>query len=394
MPFTTILTSAERLLSRKFGRDVRFGDVVRLSDEGRRNLLLRCHSLHGSSPATVIIKKVVVDTYNPEDVASWDTRRFFSDWAGAEFLSGALDTPRTPRFYGGDYSNGFFILEDLGDQRSLVEPLLEEDAAGAERALLSFSACLGSLHAATIGRFGAFEDLLRTISPQVGTIGRTVTDLGKGSGQLQTCLDGLAVHPGIAFAQEVEAIVAAMENPGPFLSYIHGDACPDNTSWDGEELRVIDFEFGGFGHALIDATYGRMMFPTCWCANALPGDLVSRMEAVYRTELAKRCPEAQENRIFDAALANACGFWLLSTLGRSLAPALEADRTWGIATMRQRLVARLDAFITTAEEGNHLPALRDVASRLRDALRKAWPEAPPLPLYPAFQRTSLSDVHI
>jgi hypothetical protein len=136
------------------------------------------------------------------------------------------------------------------------------------------------------------------------------------------------------------------------------------------------------------------MFPTCWCANALPGDLVSRMEGVYRTELAKRCPEAQENRIFEAALAKACGFWLLSTLSRSLAPALEADRTWGIATMRQRLLARLDAFITTAEEGSHLPALRDVASRLRDALRKAWPETSPLPLYPAFQRTSSGDVLI
>jgi len=151
---------------------------------------------------------------------------------------------------------------------------------------------------------------------------------------------------------------------------------------------LIDFEFGGFGHALLDGTYGRMLFPTCWCANALPGAVISRMEAVYRAELARRCPEAQEDRSFEAALARVCGFWLLSTLSRDLARAVEADRTWGNATMRQRLLARLEAFITTAEECHQLPALAAMASRLLKVLHKAWPETPPLPVYPAFQRAS------
>lgn len=386
--FAPILTAAERVLSKTFDREVCLDDVARLSEDGRRNLLFRCRNLSDSSPSTVIIKKVVVDTYNPEDAASWDTRRFFSDWAGAEFLSAVLDTHRSPRFYGGDYSLGFFILEDLGDQRSLVEPLLEEDAAGAEKALLSFSACLGSLHAGTIGQSARFETLLRAISPQVGTFTRAVTELGERVTQLQVCLDGLGVRAEMGFSQEVEAVVTAIENPGPFLSYIHGDPCPDNASWNGEELRLIDFEFGGFGHALLDGTYGRMLFPTCWCANSLPSGVVSRMEAVYRAELAKRCPEAQDDRVFEAALARVCGFWLLSTLNRDLARAVEADRTWGIATMRQRLLARLEAFITTAEECNELPALRGMASRLLKVLHKVWPETPRLPLYPAFQRGS------
>jgi DNA-3-methyladenine glycosylase I len=37
-----------------------------------------------------------------------------------------------------------------------------------------------------------------------------------------------------------------------------------------DELRLIDFEFGRLGHALMDGTYGRMIFPSCWCANRLP----------------------------------------------------------------------------------------------------------------------------
>jgi hypothetical protein len=90
---------------------------------------------------------------------------------------------------------------------------------------------------------------------------------------------------------------------------------------------------------------------------------------------------------FETALVAACGFWLVSTLSRQLANALEADRTWGIATVRQRLLARLEAFIITAEEFGQMTALRGMTSQLLELLHKAWPDVPPLPLYPAFQRT-------
>ncbi len=384
--FAPILASAQRQVSKTLGREVCLGDVVRLSEDDRRNLLLRSRDLSGGLPASFIIKKVVVDAYDLGDAASWDTRRFFSDWVGAEFLSTILDARLSPRFYGGDDSMGFFILEDLGEHRSLVEPLLEEDAASAERALLNFSACLGALHAGTIGQSAKFEGLLRAISPQIGTLAHVSTGLGERVNQLQPCLDGLGVPAGVGFTEELDAVVAAIESRGPFFWYIHGDPCPDNVFWNGKELRLIDFEFGGFGHAFLDAAYGRMLFPSCWCANRLPQDLVSRTEAVYRAELVKGCPEVQEDRIFEAALATACGFWLLSTLSRQLPNAVEADRTWGIATVRQRLLARLEAFIATAEEFGQLPALRGMASRLLEVLHKAWPETPPLPLYPAFQR--------
>ena len=362
---------------------MRLGDVTRLSDVDRRNLLLRCRDLSGGSPGSFIIKKVIAETYKPEDVASWDMRRFFSDWGGAAFLSASLDPPRSPRFYGGDYSQGFFVLEDLGDQRSLVEPLLENDAASAEKTLLTFSVSLGAMHAATIGQSARFEELLRSIGPQVGLCARAVTGL-QDLGTLRTSLDAFGVTEEPHFTNDIEEVVWAIENPGPFFSYIHGDPCPDNISWNGETLRLIDFEFGGFGHALMDGAYGRMLFPTCWCANRLPADLVSRMEAAYRKHLAEGCPVAQDDRLFEAALARVCGYWLLATLSRSLARAIDADSRWGIATIRQRLLARLEAFITTAEESGQLPGLRATAVQLLDVLRKRWPDTPSLPLYPAF----------
>ena len=380
-----LLAAAERLLSREFAREVRLGDAARLSEDGRRNVLVRCRDLCGGFPASFIIKKVVVDTYNPDDAASWDIRRFFSDWVGAQFLSVMADGPHSPRFYGGDYSLGLFILEDLGYHRSLVDPLLKEDAASAERALLRFSARLGALHATTTGHFAQFERLFTAISPKVWACGQDVANVGERVKQLYARLDRVGVRVNTDETRDLEAVVDATENPGPFLSYIHGDPCPDNVFLIDDELRLIDFEFGRFGHSLMDGTYSRMAFPTCWCANRLPHGLVSKMEAVYRAELVKGCAQAQEDRIFERAIVEACGFWLVSTLSRHLDGALEADHTWGIATMRQRLLARLEAFVGVAEEFNQLPGLRGVASRVLQELGTLWAGTDPLPLYPAFR---------
>lgn len=384
MSYASILASAEPVLSQSLSRPVRLGEVNCLSDDERRNLLLRVHDLDGGRPASFIIKKVVADSYNPADLTSWDTSRFLNDWAGAEFLSKVLSNPRSARFYGGDHAEGFFILEDLGEHRSLVEPLLEQDAASAEKALLGLWISLGAMHAETIGRSAAFQEIVSRLNPQASTSAPALT-VADGLPQLRDQLEKFGAGVDAACLSEIEAVIDAVGNPGPFLSYVHGDPCPDNVFWDGRELRLIDFEFGGLGHALTDAAYARMLFPSCWCANRVPRDVVSRMEVAYRTELINGCPAAQDDAIFGGALTDVCGFWLVSSLSRSLAKAIEADRTWGIATIRQRVVARLEAFVATAEEFDRRPALRRVATRLLDALHAAWPELAPLPFYPAFK---------
>ena len=384
----SIVAAAERVLSRTFGPNVALGNVDRLSDDDRRNLLLRCRNLSGEPPASVIIKKVVADAYDPANTSSWDTQRFTSDRAGAEFLSAVLPASLTPRYYGGDHAAGFFILEDLGEHRSLVEPLLDGDAASAQRALVAFSVCVGGIHADTIGLSATFERFLGENGRQMGIFSPPFNGFGERVGELEARLKEMDLRSEAGLSSEIQSVVTAIETPGPFFSYIHGDPCPDNVFWNGRELRLIDFEFGGFGHALVDAACGRMLFPSCWCANRLPGDLLSRMETAYRVELVKGCQAAQDDRVYESALVKACGYWLLWGLSRHLANMMDADRTWGIATIRQRVLARLEAFIATSEEFDELPALRAMATRLLERLRHAWPDVSPLPQYPAFNRES------
>jgi len=278
----------------------------------------------------------------------------------------------------------FFVLEDLGPHRSLVEPLLEEDATSAATALLALVTCLGNLHGSTRGQSARFESLWHNLNPKSGVLAWAGAEFYERTKELEAGLERLGVRVEASFRQELETVSNTMERPGPFLTYIHSDPCPDNVFFLGEDVRLIDFEFGRFGHALIDATYGRMMFPTCWCANRLPHAVIAQMEAAYRAELVKGCPEAQEDRVFEPALVRVCAFWLLNTLGWHLDSALKEDRKWGIATIRPRLLARIEGFLAIARQLGQLPAVRGTAERLLDVLRERWPEARPLPLYPAF----------
>ncbi|MBF2027978.1 MAG: phosphotransferase [Oscillatoriales cyanobacterium C42_A2020_001] len=287
--------------------------------------------------------------------------------------------PHSPRFYGGDLKLGFIILEDVPHHARLVESLLGGDRHQAERALLQYATCLAQLHVDTFDKAAEFEALARAIAPKAQFLRESV-DIP----EQQRLLNRLGIQPESNWLYDLNVINEAMNHPGDFLAYVHADACPDNVLDTGEGLRLIDFETGHFGHAFIDIAYGRMMFPSCWCANRLPHPVVQQMENGYRAILIKQRPIAESDSIFETALIRACGYWMLNTLTRHLEPALRKDLNWGISTTRQRILARLETFITTAQEFNQLPGLRGTTSKLLERLRQQWSDVPDLPLYPAF----------
>ena len=113
--------------------------------------------------------------------------------------------------------------------------------------------------------------------------------------------------------------------------------------------------------------------------------MVTSMESRYRAEFVRGCSEAQEDKIWEHALVTVCGYWLLNTLAWHLEPSLKEDQSWGIASHRQRILARLEAYMSTSEEFGHFPAAHETFGGLRDTLSERWPDTQLLPLYPAFQ---------
>jgi hypothetical protein len=171
--------------------------------------------------------------------------------------------------------------------------------------------------------------------------------------------------------------------------YTHGDPCPDNWVWAGERLRLFDFEGGAFRHALTDGVYGRIHFPTCWCVNRLPDRIQPLMESAYRAELARGCPAAQDDQLFERAVVEACAYWTLRHCSRNMRTILQVideDFEWGIATVRQRVLLRAGILEQLTAESGHLVALGATFADLAAKLRARWPaEADTMPYYPAFR---------
>ena len=391
----------EAVLTRSLGGPVRLSTVERVSEPERRNQLLRCRLVDGPSgaPAMVMVKRRRPADYDPESHTSFATQGLFRDWSGLQFLTEVgPELVGSPRFYGGERAAGFVVMEDLGTPKGLDHYLLEGTAEQAERGLLLLARTLGRMHAATAGREADYRRIRDVLGPGDGPDKRAeeaeeVRNAGRKL--LEQCAAlGVATPSGVE--DEVEAIASSITDPGPFLVYTHGDPCPDNNAVylgedgpSGDSFRLIDFEIGGYRHALRDGVYGRIRFPTCWCVRDLPEPVIERMEAVYRDELVKGCPAAADDATYLRGVAESCGAWVVTTLGWSLPRVLDHDAAWGVSTQRQRIPMRLAAFADLARRAGHLEALADTAERLRAALTSRWePSTLPMPLYPAFTRES------
>ena len=399
-----LISQTQQTLSQQFDTAVTITDYTVLTHPERRNRLVRIHCQTESPqiPVTLIIKQATGEDFDLNNPDSDATQGFFNDWAGIEFLS-ALPEAQTahysPRFYGGQREMGFMLMEDLGSAKrafsldgaeqeadaSLVQPLLNPIATEAEAGLMALGRSLGRIHAVTIGREPEYADIRSRLGPPGGLNrqkqGEIVRELAQSIPQ--QC-QALGFSPSPYLSRDILKVAKAMAEPGPFLAYTHGDPCPDNCVYVDGQFRLLDFELSDFRHALLDAAFGRISFPTCWCCNQVPQAVVERMEAVYRTELIKACPQAGDDQLFGQALVEACAFWVLFSLD-NLPTFIEKDSQWGIAMVRPRILTRLETMHQTAEQFQHLPALSQTCAQLRETLQHRWSESADLPLYPAFR---------
>lgn len=392
------LSAAEAVLAASLGGSVRL-EVDEILRERGRNRVVRCRVSAGppKAPASVIVKAAVGEDNQPFDAAdgthegpAW---RLFNEWASTRFLDLLpADPPLGARLLGGDRTAGLLVLEDLGPGQALADVLQGDDRGRTEEALLSYAASLGRMHALTAGRDAAWARL-RSEMGGGGTPREPegVHWLREAAEPFRAQCEALEVPLARGFDEEARAVQQTLSEPGAFLAFTPGDTCPDNHRLIPEGyLRFFDFEFSCFRHALLDAAYFYAPFPTCWCVNRLPRDLTDAMERVYRTELVQGCTQAAEDG-FPAALSHACAFWTITTLKWGLEAALKEDHPWGIATLRQRHLLRLENFAERAERLGHLPAISDTARALAAKLKALWPEVPAMPLYPPLRAAAGKD---
>jgi hypothetical protein len=379
----------QQLLSESLGGAVRLDQGVTLNE---RTHVARFQVLDGPShaPASVIAKgwRSWDETgYDPQSTDPWSpSARLFADWAGLQFLSKAMDKASpAPLFIAGDREAGYFVIEDLGAGQNPAEVLLGNDPLLAKTHLLALAASLGQMHAATIGHKASFDQIRLELGP-LSTYGEAYARQLALRWLASLEQLGIALQPGAS--DDLQKVFVAIADPGPFLAYTHGDPCPDNWRDVRGQMRLFDFEIGGFRHALLDGVYGRIHFPTCWCVNRFPPEIPDAMEQAYRAELVKGCPAAADDRLFFSAVVACCAFWMLETCegGHSLAALLDEDKNWGISTVRQRVLVRANIFTELTARCRHLQALGETIADMAAYLKARWPqEAEQMPMYPAFR---------
>jgi hypothetical protein len=159
---------------------------------------------------------------------------------------------------------------------------------------------------------------------------------------------------------------------------------PGHSLLVGGRIRLIDYEFARPSHAMLDGIYWRIGFPTCWCAGRTPDDVATRVDATYRMELGSSIPLALDDTAYHIELTYMSAVWLFTCLSRRLDQALKGDETWGIWSIRGRLLWYLEAVIEMTAAASVLPGINETAQGWLSELRLRWPDATPLGLYPAF----------
>jgi hypothetical protein len=410
----SVKAAAERVLSEVWDAPVRLGEPAGIwvyPDECRPTIQ-RARVLVGpaGAPASVILKRIHwIDPYDPDDVQptggtsaphenptmAW---RLISEWTGTQSLSRfGGEPPLCPQFYGGDLAEGFVILGDLGTGETLEDLLQGEDPVSAEAALMGYATALGRMHAGSCGREAEYDRLWEVLGKRTTLMREIEARILR-----EAChrLKGLAERFGVRWPhgteREIETVLAAFREPGPFAALTLGDYCPVNTMFVNGGLYLFDFERAAFRHALFDGCI--KPHHSAWLGNRLPAELEERFAATYRSELIRSCPEASDEARYRHAALEMRAAWLLWRLEADVKEAQEqeypqqgqrseADPGAGLS-LRQRTLLVLEGFAEEAKQIGHLEALGAVSRCLAERLRARWQPAPgTLRLFPTFSQS-------
>lgn len=376
-----VLTRAAKALSLAAGTSQHLQDPEILSEDQRRNLVVRARAVHEDGRSqSVIIKAPRQANYDPNCDAAFERHGLIREWIASAYIAAhAPARGHGAPLLAADRDGGILVYEDLGSNLgSLVGPLLEGSAEEAERALTSYASAVGRFHADTIRCSDAHAETLKSL---VGTRNVARSSLGRFellAGRVQARIGGSLPK------DELAQVSSRLNDPGVWLALVHGDPCPDNALVVKGEVRLIDFEFTRPGHALLDAIYWQFGFPTCWCAGRVPPEIASRVDAAYRTEVSRSIQAASDDNAYRVECAYVAAAWLLESLEWRLAEALREDKVWGVASLRSRLLWYLEATIAIAGRANVLPGVQSGAEIWLASLRNRWPATAPLGFYAAF----------
>jgi hypothetical protein len=347
------------LLSTALGHPVTLG-VPQLLKAPTRASVWRVPVSGTALPYGAVIVKLLGD----------DDATAYTEWAALAFLA-ELSAARglVPAFLGGDTRARLLLLEDLGPGRTLHEVLTDDTAAAATTVLNQLAAQMARLHAATRGAEARFATL-RAALPGATATGRQQEAAAWLAAWPRVegwfAAHGLALPPGLEGCRR--QIAHSYAEPGPWLSFSHGDPAPTNNHVGVQGVRLLDFEYAAYRHALYDITAWNVLCP-------LPPDLVTQMRQTFQQTLAATLQQAGEPIHFAMAWAELCAFRALAVLSWISLDVLAADQPFAPGwSAREAVLAALTRVSGVSASVPALEPLVQVCDALCNALRVRWDE--------------------
>jgi hypothetical protein len=363
-----VVTGAAHTLQRRVQTSVALVDPVVIAERGR-NVVVRCRVLSArSSVASVIVKR-----FEPGGPLG------LTDWASLAFLALHPETAAlVPRLYGGDSAYPFCVLEDLGEAASLEDMLVAGEPGAVWDACARLARQYARLHAATLAPTSAAAE-----ARYLG-MGRALrADLPSRHQETRRWLQRLErvqawfraanreLPPG--FVDACAQVASAYADPKAWLAFTYGDPAPTNnhiSATQPERVKLLDFEYGGFRHALYDLTAWYVLCP-------LPHAVVQEMRRAYVDELAARhsaFPDLAES--YEHEWASIVAYRALAMMSWFPPSAWHDDRRWiDDWTVRAALLTTLRRLAEATEGIAALESIALAAAQLHAALSDAWPEA-------------------
>lgn len=324
--------------------------------------VLRAHLAKANGlPDTVIVKSLRPKGYGLRSAEEL----MRCEHAALAFIADDLGLGLVPRLHAASPDSRLLVLEDLYPRTELAQLLRRDGHTPALDAELSaFASSMGELAAASAGRAALFNSrrtALGTTTDRLGDWAHAYTGLWQ-NGLAQAAAFGVPLSA--AAERDLQAAVAELADPGPFLALTNGDTESHNFLTGPGGGRLIDFEGAGFRHALTAAAGFAVPGPD-WLRVSGPGQIEA-----FRRALSRTVPEAEDDHRFGYGLASASMVWVMMRTERLTT--LDA-RSHGDDS-RTQLVALLDSGARTAETNRVLPHLAAWARSTATVLRHRWPD--------------------
>jgi Phosphotransferase enzyme family len=181
--------------------------------------------------------------------------------------------------------------------------------------------------------------------------------------------DALAIPLPRDFDVACAHIAAIYADPGPYLAFSHGDPAPTNNHIGPARVRLVDFEYAGYRHALYDLTGWAILCPLPWA-------WVAAMEREFRRVLGAGAwggTLTDEGR-YQEAWATMCAYRALALITWLSPDLLAEDGAWAPGwTRRAALISTTLRLHQASTRVAALAPLSELGGRMSEELRARWP---------------------